>query len=72
MAELPGRNHMFPLDTLGALGIFTHLIATATEIGNTFLTLPVDLAATIKAAWGVLVDFGGSSLGLGKVINPLG
>jgi hypothetical protein len=59
---------VFPLDTLRALGVFTHLIAAAGEIRDAFLALPVDAAAAVKTARRILVNLGRRRLGLLKII----
>ena len=71
VAELPGRHHVFPLDALRALGVFTHLIATAGEIRDALLALPVDAAAAVKTARRILVNLGRRRLGLRKIIDAV-
>ena len=49
VAELPSWNHVFPLNTGSALLLFSHLITTAVEVGDTFLfVFPSDVTTTIK------------------------
>ncbi|CAE1149901.1 protein of unknown function [Serratia sp. Tan611] len=71
VAELPGWHHVFPFDSAGALGIFTRLKAAAVEVGDAFLAVPLNLAAAVEAAGGVLIDFDRCRFGLGEVVDAM-
>ncbi|MNI82845.1 hypothetical protein D3C73_1396000 [compost metagenome] len=72
MTKLPGRNHVFPFNTAGAVFVFPHFIAAGFEVNDPFFALPVNFTAAVEIAGRIGINFYTSGFRLGETVDTFG